>query len=153
VGRPELFFDSSALFAGVASATRASRALLMLAEAGTVHISVCEQVIVETERALARKAVGALPYYREAVRTSGLRILRDPLPAEIVAFAGLTSHEPDIPILVAAIKAKTGFLVTLNRKHFIDDPQVAARAGIRIGAPADGLAWVRAQLEAPDATA
>ena len=52
---PDLFLDSSALFAGVVSATGAARALLMLAEAGTVAITVSEQVVAETERALARR--------------------------------------------------------------------------------------------------
>jgi hypothetical protein len=30
-----------------------------------------------------------------------------------------------------------------NQRHFIDDPSVAARSGLRIGAPGDALAWVR----------
>jgi predicted nucleic acid-binding protein len=147
MAKPELFFDSSALFAGIASPTGASRALLMLGEAGAVQITVSEQVIAETERALARKAPAALPYYRQAVRAAGLQIVRDPLPAEVAGYAGLAPHAADIPILVAAIKVKTGFLVTLNRKHFVDDPQVTARAGIRIGSPGDALAWVRGELD------
>ncbi len=36
-------------------------------------------------------------------------------------------------ILVAAIKVKTGALVALNRRHFIEDPEVARRSGLRIG--------------------
>jgi hypothetical protein len=31
----------------------------------------------------------------------------------------------------------------LNRRHFIDDPAVAAHSGLRIGTPGDALAWVR----------
>ena len=33
-----------------------------------------------------------------------------------------------------------------NRKHFLDDPQVAASSGLRIGTPGDALAWVRARI-------
>jgi predicted nucleic acid-binding protein len=147
--RPEVFLDSSALFAGIVSEIGASRALLMLSEAGIIRITVSEQVIAETERNLARKVTGALPYYRQALRAAGLQIVRDPLLAEVAAYEGLTSHRADIPILVVAIKAQTDFLVTLNRKHFIDDPEVAFKAGIRIGTPGAGLAWVRSQLDTP----
>jgi hypothetical protein len=32
------------------------------------------------------------------------------------------SHTADAPILVAAAQAEVDYLVTLNRKHFLDDP-------------------------------
>ena len=66
--RPDLFFDSSALFAGVVSARGAARALLHLAEAAMVTITVSEQVIAETERSLARKVPQALIDLRETLR-------------------------------------------------------------------------------------
>ena len=52
----------------------------------------------------------------------------------------------DVPILLAVMHARVDFLVTLNRRHFLDDPQVARRSGLRIGTPGDALAWVRGQL-------
>jgi predicted nucleic acid-binding protein len=76
--RPELFFDASALFAGVASFAGAARALPLLSEARAITIIVSEQVIAETEGALARKIPTALPFYRQALRASGIRIVRDP---------------------------------------------------------------------------
>lgn len=138
-----LFFDSSALFAGVISANGASRALLVLAEAGQIYITVSEQVIAETERALARKIPQALPDYRRAVRVTGLGIVRDPTREAIGAHANIVAHEADVPIVVAAMQAQTDFLVTLNRRHFIDDPDVTRRSGLRIGTPGDALAWTR----------
>jgi hypothetical protein len=144
--RPQLFFDASALFAGVIFAVGAARALLLLSEAGTLAITVSEQVIVETERTLARKAPPAIPFYRETLRASRIRIIKDPSGAEVAAARDLIAHEPDVPILVAAIKIKTGYLVTLNRRHFIEDPEVARRSGLRIGTPGDALAWVRSEI-------
>ncbi|MDX9865493.1 MAG: hypothetical protein RBT34_11875 [Anaerolineaceae bacterium] len=38
------------------------------------------------------------------------------------------------------------FLVTLNRRHFIDDPRVVQVSGLRIGTPGDALAWVRERM-------
>lgn len=143
---PDLFFDSSALFAGIVSASGASRALLVLAEAGQVAVTVSEQVVAETERAVARKIPRALPEFREAVRATGLRIARNPAPEEIASYADIIAHKADVPIVVAAMQVKTDFLVTLNRRHFLDDLSVAERSGLRIGTPADGLLWVRRYL-------
>ncbi len=52
----------------------------------------------------------------------------------------------DVPILLAAMKAKVDFLVTHNRKHFLDDPKVAENSGLRIGTPGEALAWLRENL-------
>ncbi|MCL7453818.1 MAG: PIN domain-containing protein [Anaerolineae bacterium] len=143
---PELFFDSSALFAGIASSSGASRALLLLAELGLVSITVSEQVVAETERAVARKMARALPDLREAIRATNLHIVQDPAAAEVAAHAELISHQADVPILIAAMQVKTDYLVTLNRRHFLDDPAVARRSGLRIGTPGDALGWVRQRL-------
>jgi len=146
LSRPQLFFDSSALIAGIISASGAARALLLLSEAGAIAITISEQVIAETERNLARKAPAALPFYRETVRASRIRIVKDPPAAEVAASRNLISHEADVPILVAAMVVKTGCLVTLNRRHFIEDPEVARHSGLRIETPGDALAWVRGEI-------
>jgi predicted nucleic acid-binding protein len=146
MSRLDLFVDSSALFAGVASSTGAARALVLLAEADQITITVSEQVVAETERALARKLPQALGYYREALRSTGLRIVHDPSAEEVEAHQAIVSHRADVPIVVAAMKADVDYLATFNRRHFIDDPEVTARAGIPIGTPGDALAWVRGQL-------
>ena len=52
-----------------------------------------------------------------------------------------------MPIMVAAMRVKTDYLVTLKRRHFIDDPGVATRSKLRIGTPDDALAWVRQGLD------
>jgi hypothetical protein len=138
--------DSSALFAGVVSAEGASRALLLLGERGLIVVTVSEQVVAETERALAQKVPRALLDYREALRSTGLRIVRDPSPEDVGAHQSIISHPPDVPIVLAAMRAGADYLATLNRRHFIDDPTVAARSGLRIGTPGHVLAWVRRRL-------
>jgi hypothetical protein len=44
------------------------------------------------------------------------------------------------------MKAKVDYLVTHNRKHFLNDPTVAEKSGLRIGTPGDVLAWLRENL-------
>jgi hypothetical protein len=117
--------------------------LLSLAAGNLIIITVSEQVVSETERALTRKAPRALLYYREAMRSTGLRIVRDPSPDDVTDHQDLISHQADVPIVLAAKHAAVDYLVTLNRRHFIDDPGVALRSGLRIGTPGEALEWVR----------
>ncbi|HBX70676.1 MAG TPA: hypothetical protein DEH25_15175 [Chloroflexi bacterium] len=144
--KSKLFFDSSALFAGVISPAGAARALLVLAESRHLEIVVSEQVIAETESALARKAPQTLLDYRQALRSTNLTIIRNPLPADVKQHLNLIVHLPDVSIVLAAMQAQVDFLVTLNRRHFMDDPQVAIRAQLRIGTPGDALKWWREQI-------
>jgi predicted nucleic acid-binding protein len=142
--KAKVFFDSSALFAGVVSAAGAARALLLLSEAGVlVQVIVSEQVIAETERNVARKLPRALPYYREALRSGAMTIVKNPTREEVTQHQGIIAHKADVPIVVAAMKANADYLVTLNRRHFLDDPEVAQRSGLQIGSPGDCVAWVR----------
>jgi predicted nucleic acid-binding protein len=142
----KLFLDSSALFAGIASADGAARVLLLLGEAGQIEVWISEQVVAETERALARKAPRALPAFRQALHGSGVLIVADPGAEEVAAAGDWISHAADVPILVAARKVKADFVVTLNRKHFLDDPVVATRSGLRLCTPGEALEWVRGRL-------
>jgi hypothetical protein len=75
-----------------------------------------------------------------------LRIVDDPSKKEVQANLYLIEDPNDVPILLAAMKAKVDYLATHNRKHFLDDPKVAERAGIKIGTPGDVLAWIRENL-------
>jgi len=144
---PDLFFDSSALVSGIVSSQGAARALLLMAEARLVAVTVSTQVIVESERAIARVAPHALVLFREAVRSSGVRIVHDPPPEQVQAHLDVIARAADVPIVVAAMRAGVDYLVTLNRRHFMDDPAVSARSGLRIGSPGDALAWVREWIE------
>lgn len=146
MSKANLFLDSSALFAGIASETGAARVLLLLAESEHINITISEQVVTETERAIAKKVPQALNDLRRAILASKARIVRNPSVEEVMAHMELISHSADVPILLAAMRDQADYLVTLNRKHFMDDPGVAQRAGLRIGTPGEALSWVRRQL-------
>jgi predicted nucleic acid-binding protein len=146
MSKNNLFFDSSAVVAGAVSTSGAVNALFMLAVAEEITITISEQVVIESERALALKSPHSLPNYRDLLRMAKPRIVRIPAPKEVAKYHSIISDPTDAPILAAAIKAGVDYLVTLNRKHFLDDPEVAEKSGLRIGTPGDALAWVREQM-------
>ena len=146
MSKAKLFLDSSALFAGIISSTGAARVLLLLAESDHITITLSEQVVAETERAIARKVPQALADLRASILASKAQIVQDPIPAEVRENLHLISHPTDVPIVLSAMKANVDYLVTHNRVHFIDDPDVAIKVNLRIGTPGDALDWVRGQL-------
>ena len=144
--RPRVFLDTSALIAGLASPTGASNVILSLAEAQLVTLVVSEEVLVEAERNLQEKLPRAIPEYRRFLAACPLEKATAPPVAEVTATAQII-HPKDAPILAAAMSLGADYLVTLNRKHFLDDPDVASRAGLHIGTPGDFLAWFRDLVE------
>lgn len=146
MSRPNLFFDSSALFPAFASDSGGARELLRLAEVGLITITVSEQVIAETERVFARKLPRKLAAYRELLRETNLQIVRDPSPEELARYEEMIRDPADVGIVVAAMKADVDYLVAHNRRRCLDDPSGAGKSGLAIGSPGDALAWLRWQF-------
>jgi predicted nucleic acid-binding protein len=144
--KPRVFLDSSVLIAGLASPKGASNVILTLAEAELITLVVSEQVLVEVERNLQEKLPRALPEYRRFLATCPLEKEALPSGAE-VAVARQIIHPDDAPILAAAMALGVDYLVTFNRKHFLDDPEVARKSHLRLGTPGDFLAWFRNTLK------
>src|SRR5215207_2298811 len=141
-----IFLDSSALIAGAISESGAAHVLLNLGESQDIILIVSELVILESERSMAKKAPSNLNDLRSLIKSSNLRIVDNPTKQEVEANLYLINDPNDVPILLAAMKAKVDYLVTHNRKHFLDNPKVAEMSGLRIGTPGNVLAWLRENL-------
>lgn len=141
-----IFLDSSALIAGAISESGAAHVLLNLGESRDIVLTVSELVILESERSIARKSPRNLDDLRKLIKATNLRIVQNPSTDEVEANPYLINDPNDVPILLAAMKAKVDYLATHNRKHFLDDPKVSERSGLRIGTPGDVLAWLRDNL-------
>jgi hypothetical protein len=115
----------------------------MLGENEDILLTVSEMVIIESERAIAIKSPRNIPILRNAIVSANLAIVRDPSHKEMEANLYLINDPNDV---LAAMKAKADYLATHNRKHFLDDPKVAERSGLRIGTPGDVLASLRENL-------
>lgn len=141
-----IFLDSSALIAGIISETGAAHVLLQLGETEDIVLMISEVVVNETRRSVARKSSDNLEDVKREIKKSRIKILQDPSNEEIQANLYLMDDPDDVPILLAAMKAKVDYLATHDHKHFLDNPKVAERSGIAIGTPGDVLAWIRENL-------
>jgi len=142
-----VFFDASALFAGIWSESGGARLILQLGEAGALQIVISQQVLNELDDALRRKAPNLLPT---------LALLLDRLQAEVSgpgsaehyqACLALSGHPGDAHILADAWQAGVAYLVSLNQKHILNHPELTAVLPDRIGTPGDFLEYFRDSLD------
>ena len=137
-----VFFDASVLFSASYSKTGSSRDLFQEAIRGNLKIVVSRYVLEEAERNLAQKASEALPAFRELSTLIAAEVAEKPALEELKQAATYINLK-DAPIDAAAAKAKVDYLVTWDRKHFIDDLKVAERSGLMILTPDKLMAIVK----------
>lgn len=117
--RLKVFLDSSMIVAGICSESGASGAVLDLCEAGLVEPVISQQVVIEVDRTISAK----LPLLAERLRAfiirMGASMVEDP-PIEAVRRAREKIHEKDAPIFAAAKQAGVDYLLTLDKKHFLN---------------------------------
>jgi len=135
-----VFFDANVLIAGVASHRGASRAALMMAEAGLFQMVVSRQVLDEAERNLRRKLPRGLPILVEILGHVHLEVVDDPAPQSFARWLDCIEAK-DAPIVETAVSANIDSLLTLNSRDFT--PGVAARSGLTILAPAQFVERLR----------
>jgi len=111
-----VFFDADALIAGAASTTGASHLLLRLAELGVIAGITSAQAVREAEGNLREKLPAAVPAFR-AIVSSALEIVADPAAGDLARAHGQAA-EHDLPILAAAIAARSRWLATFNVRHY-----------------------------------
>jgi predicted nucleic acid-binding protein len=141
--RPEVFFDTSALFAGVWSAEGGARQILKLAEVGLVHISVSPQVLAEIENNFRRKAPDLLGKLAVLLDRVGLRLVAPAPESRNQAALTITAHAGEARVLADAWECGTNFFITLGRQHFLENKPLRAALPFRLGTPGDFLLWYR----------
>jgi len=97
----------------------------------------------EPPSSLLGKAPRAVEAFEELMTLVSAKIETDPSPSQLQPAASYINLK-DAPI-VAAVNAKSGFLVTLDHKHFIADPQVAQKSGLNILTPDELPALLRSE--------
>ena len=138
-----LFLDTSAVFAGLWSASGGARALLQLGEAGLVDLVVSSEVLAELERTIRRKAPNLLGTLALVLDRARITVLPSP-PSKLVDTAeAWTRHRGDALIVAAALKARVDYLVTLDQAHLLDNPTLQVHLPFPVGTPGSALAWLR----------
>ncbi|MBI2486936.1 MAG: PIN domain-containing protein [Deltaproteobacteria bacterium] len=141
--RISVFLDTSALFAGIWSAEGGARMILKLGEAGVIRLLASPQVLSEIERALRRKAPDMLGILALILDRSGIAISPEPTEEAVGKTRSLIGHPGDVRVLAAAMESGADYFVTLDRAHFLDNPDLQDEVSFPIVTPGDFLVWYR----------
>jgi hypothetical protein len=57
----------------------------------------------------------------------------------------MLGYAADAVVLAAALDARVDYFITLDRRHFLENPALHKAISIPFGTPGDCLAWFRAR--------
>lgn len=137
----KIFLDANVLFAASYSSSGASRELIRLAFRGQVQLVLSEDVVQEAERNLTVKQPDALGVFHQILDVVPFQMVT-PTAEEVQQAASYTAYK-DAPIVAAARRAEVERLVSLDRRHLVDVPEVAERSGLNIVLPGEILREMR----------
>lgn len=142
---PEVILDSSVIISALHSSTGASAEILKLAEKGRVDVLAPRCLVKEITQVLGRKFPPAIPGFHELIENEILRPREDPARVYLSKAKGIIKDPKDAPILAFAMEAKVDYLITLDRKDFIDDPSVSKKSKLKILTPASFVKFLKSQ--------
>ncbi|MAS35619.1 MAG: DNA-binding protein [Anaerolineaceae bacterium] len=132
------FIDASVLFAATYSPTGTARDLINLGLRQQIALVISPHVTEEVRRNLSNKYPERLPTFELILANANFEEIDKPTHEEVLQAADYTALK-DAPIVAAAVKAKCSHLVTYDRKHLLDRPEVAEGSCLEIVTPADVL--------------
>ena len=116
-----VFLDASCWVAAAGSSSGGSEAILKLAHAGYLQIVVTQQVLSEAEHNIKNKLnEDALLRYYQKLGTLELEVIHPTTPAEESQWNALVAPK-DCHVLAAAFKANVDALVSLDKKHIVNE--------------------------------
>lgn len=137
-----IFLDASVFFAAAGSPTGGSAFVLELAKQKRIEAITIVYALVEAERNIKKKLGSkALDHHRENVLEIDPKIQN----IENVSIGIATAFEQllprkDVPILLGAILSKTEFLITLDKRDFLQNKKlIEAGFSFTIAAPGEFL--------------
>ena len=139
------FLDTSVLFAAVLSPLGGSRKVLQLGEAGVISLWVGSRVLAEAHSVVQRKDPAALPDLALLLEASNVQIGPKPERPFLDVGRAVTEYAADAYILAEALAAQADYFVTLDRKHFLENPRTSTLPFL-LGTAGDLLAHLRKTL-------
>ena len=132
---PRIFLDTSVLIAALFSSKGASAEILKLARAEKVQVFISQYVIDEIHKTLQLKGAQLHPVFDRILETKTFNLLPKPPKKQINLAKFIIKDLKDVPILALAMHKKVDYLITLDRKDFIDNPQVSKKSKLKILTP------------------
>jgi predicted nucleic acid-binding protein len=141
--KPELFLDTSALFAGLWSESGGARQLLKLGELELIGILASPHVLKEIEAVLRAKAPQTLGSLALLLDRAQIRVVPSAPQKILHRVESLVHHPGEARAIADAWAAEVDFFVTLDKQHFLENETLRQSLPFPLGTPGDALAWTR----------
>lgn len=139
---PRIFIDSSVLFSAANSATGHSRDLMLLGASGEVDLILSDFVLEETIRNLSQLKRQPLAELEELLVNANIETVE--ISRQEVLDARKLIVVKDAPIIAAAKFAKVDMLVSLDKKHILNRPELESYINASILTPAEAFQKLKA---------
>lgn len=139
---PRIFIDSSVLFSAANSAKGHSRDLMLMGANGEIAIVLSDYVLEETRRNLAQLKRPPLDEFDEILANAGIHVVQ--VNKQSVLDAAKWIVLKDAPILAAAKIAKVEMLVSLDKKHILNHPELETYINANIVTPMEAYQKLKA---------
>ena len=144
-----VFLDTSVLFAAVWSETGGTRLILKLGEAGAVLLWVGPWVLREADAVLTRKSEWSRPHLALLLDQAQVQVGPEAGTEALARALSVVGYLPDAQVLAEALEIKVDYLVSLDRKHLVENPR-AGDLPFAVGTPGEFLEWYRQQVVKSD---
>jgi predicted nucleic acid-binding protein len=145
VAQYRVFFDTSVYIAALISPDGAAGELIRLAEAGVIRMIVSQEVIIESDRVLAKKFPELVQESRKLWKYLSPEIAPEPISNQIKPFLQKLP-KADASILCSAQLVNVSAFVTWNTRDFMAK-NVSSLVDFPIVVPADGLTLFRKWID------
>jgi predicted nucleic acid-binding protein len=137
-----IFIDSSVLFSAANSARGHSRDLVLLSAGRKINLILSNFVLEETIRNLSQLKQPPLDDLEELLENANIEIVE--VGRQAVLDAGKFIVMKDAPIIAAAKSAQVDMLVSLDKKHILNRPELEAYISASILTPAGAIQRLKA---------
>jgi len=139
---PRFFIDSSVLFSAANSAKGHSRDLMIMSANGEITLIISNYVLQETTRNLSQLKQPPLEAFEEILAYATIEIVD--ASKQAVMDAGKLVVLKDAPIIAAAKIAEVDMLVSLDKKHILNHPELESYIKAYILTPAEAFQKIKA---------
>ena len=138
----KVFLDANVFFAAAGSPTGGSAFVLELAKQKKIRVVTVAYALVEAERNIQQKlGEKALDRYHQNLLEVGPEVQNiDNVPMNVAKTLEQLLPLKDVPILLGAMLSDASFLLTLDRKDFLDNKKLEeSKLSFKIVTPGDFL--------------
>ena len=134
-----VLLDANVYFAGCASPKGASAFILELARKKEIQVVASRLILREAELNLRLKSTSeAVEIFHRLFKQTELQVIPSPDESTCARYEEII-HPKDVPVLAAAVAAKVDYIVTLDRRHFLNPLVLKEAQPIKILVPGDFL--------------